>query len=72
MVDPQMLLQTVMQRCNDPRMRQIIQNNMNNPQAAVQELCKYYPSIAQQIDGAIGQGQNPQQMAMNMLNGRRY
>jgi hypothetical protein len=46
-------------------------NNINNPQVAVQELCKRYPSIAQQIDGAIGQGQNPQQMVMNMLNNNR-
>ena len=65
------MLQMALQRCNDPKMRNIIQNNMNNPMAAVQELCKQYPSIAQQIDGAIGQGQNPQQMAMNMFNNRR-
>lgn len=70
MVNPQMILQTALQKCNDPQMRQIIQNNINNPMAAVNELCKYYPSIAQQIDNAIGQGQNPQQMAMNMLNRR--
>ena len=71
MVNPQAMLQMVMQRCNDPNMRNIIMNNINNPQVAIQELCKQYPSIAQQIDGAIGQGQNPQQMVMNMLNNRR-
>lgn len=68
MLDPQMILQMAMQRCNDPKMRSIITNNVNNPQVAVQELCKQYPAIAKQIDGAIGQGQNPQQIAMNMLN----
>lgn len=70
MVNPQAMLQMVMQRCNDPNMRNIIMNNINNPQVAIQELCKQYPGIAQQIDGAIGQGQNPQQMVMNMLNNR--
>jgi hypothetical protein len=50
-------------------MRSIIQN-ASSPQAAVQQLCQKYPSIAQQIDGAIGQGQNPQQMVMNLLNQR--
>ena len=71
MVNPQAMLQMAMQRCNDPKMRNIIMNNINNPQAAVQELCKQYPNIAQQIDGAIGQGQNPQQIVMNMLNNNR-
>ena len=54
-------------KCADPQMRNIIQN-AKNPQEAVQQLCKQYPNIAQQIDGAIGQGQNPQQMAMNLFN----
>ena len=70
MVNPQMILQMALQKCNDANMRNIIQSNINNPKVAIQELCKQYPGIAQQIDGAIGQGQNPQQMAMNMLNKR--
>ena len=40
MVNPQTILQMAMQRCNDPKMRSIIQNNINNPTAAIQELCK--------------------------------
>lgn len=70
MVNPQMILQAALQRCNDPSMRAIIVNNINNPQATIQELCKQYPSLAQQIDSAIGQGQNPEQLAMNLLNRR--
>ena len=58
-----------LQRCNDPRMRQIIQQ-ANNPQEAIQSLCSQYPDLAKQIDTAIGQGQNPQTIAMNLLNRR--
>jgi hypothetical protein len=50
-------------------MRNIIQN-AKSPEQALQELCKKYPNVAQQIDGAIGQGQNPQQIVMNLLNRR--
>lgn len=70
MLNQQQILQMALQRCNDPQMRNIIQNAAN-PQDAIQQLCQQYPGIAKQIDGAIGQGQNPQQMAMNLLNGRR-
>lgn len=70
MVNPQMILQMALQRCNDPRMRNIIQQNMNNPQEAIKMLCQQYPDIAKQIDTSIGQGQNPQQIVMNMLNKR--
>lgn len=70
MFDQRQLLQLAMQRCNDPRMRSIIQN-AQNPQQAVTQLCQQYPGIAKQIDTAIGQGQNPQQLAMNLLNGRK-
>lgn len=70
MLNPQQILQMAMQRCNDPQMKNIIMSNMNNPQAAIQALCKQYPSIAQQIDGAIGQGQNPEQLVMSLLNRR--
>ena len=69
MLNPQQILQMALNRCNDPNMRNIIQN-CNNPQQAVQELCKAYPNLAQQIDGAIGQGQNPQQIVMNLLSKR--
>ena len=69
MVNPQQILQTVMSRCTDSNMKSIIQN-ANSPKEAVQQLCKQYPNIAQQIDGAIGQGQNPQQIVMNLLNKR--
>lgn len=56
--------------CRDPNMLNIIQN-AQSPQEAVQQLCQRYPGIAKQIDTAIGQGQNPQQMAMNMMNNHR-
>ena len=69
MLNQQQLLTMVLQKCN-PEMRSIIQN-AQSPQHAVQELCQKYPDIAKQIDGAIGQGQNPQQIAMNLLN-KRY
>lgn len=67
--NPQQLLQIALSRCADPNMRNIIQN-AKSPEQALQELCKTYPNIAQQIDGAIGQGTNPQQMVMNLLNRR--
>lgn len=69
MFNHQQILMMALQRCNDPRMRSIIQN-AQNPQMAVQQLCQQYPDIAKQIDGAIAQGQNPQQIAMNLLNRR--
>lgn len=69
MVNPQQILQMALSKCQDSTMRSIIQN-ANSPQQAVQELCKQYPNLAKQIDGAIGQGQNPQQMAMNLLGKR--
>lgn len=58
-------------KCADPRVRNNMQNiiqNAKTPLEAVQQLCNQYPNIAQQIDGAIGQGQNPRQMAMNLFN----
>jgi hypothetical protein len=61
----QHLAQQVMQKCN-PQMRQII-HSAQTPQQAIQMLCNQYPDIARQIDTAIGQGQNPQQMVMNFL-----
>ena len=70
MVNPQTVLQMALQRCNDPQMRNIIQSNINNPQALIQQLCRSYPNLAQQIDTAIGQGQNPQQIVMSLLNRR--
>ena len=66
MLNQQQLLQMALQRCNNPAIKNIIKN-ANNPQEAIQTLCKQYPDIAKQIDGAIGQGQNPQQIAMNLL-----
>lgn len=71
MFNQHQILQMALSRCNDPRMKNIIQN-AQNPQQAIQQLCQQYPDIAKQIDGAIGQGQNPQQMAMNLLNGRKF
>lgn len=70
MLNQQQVLQMALNRCVDPQMRNIIQN-AQNPQQAVQQLCQQYPGIAKQIDTAIGQGQNPQQMAMGMMNNHR-
>ena len=69
MPNPQQILQMALSRCVDPKMRNIIQS-ARSPEQALQELCRIYPNLAQQIDGAIGQGNNPQQMVMNMLNRR--
>lgn len=71
MVNPQQLLQMALNKCADPQMKNIIQN-AKSPQQAVEQLCQSYPNIAKQIDGAIGQGQNPQQMAMNLLNRNKF
>ena len=67
MLNPQQILQMALSRCADPKMRNIIQSS-RSPEQALQELCRAYPNVAQQIDGAIGQGNNPQQLVMNMLN----
>lgn len=66
-ISPQQMLTMAMQRCRDPKMRQIIQNNMNNPKQMLEELCSSYPNIASQIDTGIGNGQNPQQWVMSLL-----
>ena len=66
-MNPQQLLTMALNRCNDPNIINIIQNS-RTPQQAVQELCKRYPNVAQQIDSVIGQGNDPQQIAMNMFN----
>jgi hypothetical protein len=57
----------VLNRCKDPNMINIIQNS-GSPEQAFKTLCSKYPGIAQQIDTVIGQGQNPQQIVMNILN----
>ena len=69
-MDQQQILQMALQRCRDPRMVNLIQNNFNNPQQLIQELCKNYPDQARQIDSMIGQGQNPMSIAMMLLNKR--
>ena len=68
MLDPRQILPLVLQRCQDPKMVNLIQSNFNNPQQLVQELCKQYPDRAKQIDTMIGQGQNPMNIVMNLLN----
>ena len=67
MVNPQQILQLALQRCKDPRMASLIQNNINNPQQLLTELCKQYPDQAKRIDTLIGQGQNPMNLVMQML-----
>lgn len=67
MLNHQQILQMALSRCNNPNIRNIVQS-AQNPQQAIQQLCQQYPDIAKQIDGAIAQGQNPQQIAMNLLN----
>ena len=68
-MDQKMILQMALQRCNNPKIREIIQT-AKNPQVSIQNLCNQFPDIAKQIDTAIGQGQNPQTMVMNLLNNR--
>ena len=63
----QQILNLALQRCNDPRIRSIIQSNQN-PQQIIQMLCQQRPDIAKQIDSAIGQGQNPEQVVKQLLN----
>lgn len=67
MVDQRAMLNLALQKCRDPKMRDIIQKNFNNPSAIVQELCQAYPEIASRIDASIGQNQNPETIVKNML-----
>ena len=67
MLNQQQILAMALQRCNNPQIKNIIQT-AKSPRQAVETLCAQYPNVAKQIDTAIGQGQNPQQIAMNILN----
>lgn len=71
-MSPEMLLQVAIQRCKDPKMRQLLVKAQSNPKQGVEELCKEYPSIAQTIDTAIGNGQDPKSMVMNGMGYRKF